>query len=148
MLRFSLRLFSQSKGLPSEISHCLQPFSDALEFVSTNSLPEAESKMSECIEILNSKNLQGSEGHTHILKRLAVLQRDQNKDKNCVESLEQVVESYQDSHADYIPSTLNLIKQCMRTDLEKALNYSHKIKNKPLGNYASEFKFVYGVFFI
>ena len=53
------RLFSSLKGLPTELSPCLQQFSDGLEFISLNNPQAAQGKLKECVEVLKLNNTLG-----------------------------------------------------------------------------------------
>ena len=146
MKKLLFRRFTNTNDLPREISSCYQEYSDGLNEISLNNLAEAERKFKRCIDSLKINNSIGNIGHNYILQRLALVQRGLKMHRECENSLETIVENCENNQLkEFIPSALNLIKQCMNTNLPKAREYSETLSKAQLNEYLSEFQFLYGV---
>jgi hypothetical protein len=148
MLKRIARLFTTEKFNPLEISNCLQEFHEGLECINNHKIPEAENKFKLCIDILSNKNLLGTKEHNYILQRLALVQRGLNLHEDCENSLETIVKNCKSNNLDgLIPATINVIKQCLNTNLPKAMHYVNSIKSFQLQEFQSEFQYLLGVIF-
>lgn len=146
MNRGIFRLLSQYKSVPSELYECYQEYSDGLEQINLNSPITAEAKFKECIEILKLKNALGGPGHNFILKRLALVQRTKKAYKDCEESLETIVENCESTESpDLVPAAIDLMKQCLNTNLAKAREYGEVLQTMDLNELKNEFQFLFGV---
>lgn len=146
MIKRLVRRFVGQTELPKEIGLCIQDYSQALEQINMNNLVEAENRFINCIFALEKRGLLGNDGHNHLLKRLALVQRGMGKHEECESNLDLVYNnSLSNTKHSLLEAQFNLIKQCLHTNLPKAVKIGDEISSTIPQENLSEFNFIYGV---